>query len=232
MQSKEYVYEWTNLGIACCKRPVIFARRERVFRSLAHEQCLEEALTAFTITVCLHKRVGVNGTRLAQSNANIGRRNLSSLKILCDGFNPVVILVERRLSKGECSINSTRPGASERMISDGLQCQCGGRRKRNVRGYPVNFMTTVCQRLTGMKLRTEVLEDEVRPLNKKAFRSLRNFKKEFNEMIVDVRRISSNLQPSVLDDFGLVTALRLLCNEFGKHYSVKDDIPYLVIVLD
>lgn len=79
----------------------------------------------------------------------------------------------------------------------------------------------VCQRLTGMKLRAEVLEDDVRPLNKKAFRGLRDFKKELDEMIVDVRRISSNLRPSVLDDFGLVTALRLLCTEFGKRYNIR-----------
>jgi signal transduction histidine kinase len=79
----------------------------------------------------------------------------------------------------------------------------------------------LCQRLSGIKFRAEVLEDEVRPLNKRVSRQLREFKHELDRSITEVRRISSNLRPSVLDDFGLVIALKLLCKDFEKVHAIK-----------
>ena len=77
------------------------------------------------------------------------------------------------------------------------------------------------QRLSGMKFRVEVLEGEVEPLKRGAGRRLREIGEELDRTIAEVRRISSNLRPSVLDDFGLVTALRLLCKEFEKVHGVR-----------
>jgi PAS domain S-box-containing protein len=79
----------------------------------------------------------------------------------------------------------------------------------------------LCQRLSGMKFRVEVLEDQVMPADKRARRRLRDFARELDRTIVDVRRISSNLRPSVLDDFGLVIALKMLCRDFGKTHSLR-----------
>jgi len=79
----------------------------------------------------------------------------------------------------------------------------------------------ICQRLTGMKFRTEVLADEVEPSNKRMVRGLRGINQELDRAITEVQRISSNLRPSVLDDFGLVTALRMLCKEFEKLHAVS-----------
>ena len=79
----------------------------------------------------------------------------------------------------------------------------------------------ICQRLTGMKFRTEVLADEVEPSNKRMVRGLRGINQELDRAITEVQRISSNLRPSVLDDFGLVTALRMLCKEFEKLHAVR-----------
>ena len=79
----------------------------------------------------------------------------------------------------------------------------------------------LCQRLSGMKFRVEVLEDEVTAADKRARRRLRGFAQELDRTIVDVRRISSNLRPSALDDFGLVTALKMLCKDFEKVHSIR-----------
>ena len=79
----------------------------------------------------------------------------------------------------------------------------------------------LCQRLSGMKFRAEVLEDELRPIDKKVFRRLRGFRQELEKSITEVRRISSNLRPNVLDDFGLVTALKLLCKEFEALHDIR-----------
>jgi two-component system NarL family sensor kinase len=40
-------------------------------------------------------------------------------------------------------------------------------------------------------------------------------------MINDVRRLSVNLRPAVLDDFGLVVALGILVREFEKMYKIS-----------
>jgi PAS domain S-box-containing protein len=78
----------------------------------------------------------------------------------------------------------------------------------------------LCQRLTGMKFRAEALEDDIPAGSKRTVRELRDFGQELDKMIADVRRISSDLRPSVLDDFGLVTALRMLCKDFEKRHAV------------
>jgi two-component system, NarL family, sensor histidine kinase UhpB len=74
----------------------------------------------------------------------------------------------------------------------------------------------VCQRLTGTRYRVEVLQDGVPHGNRRMSRELEEVSEELDRSINEVRRISSNLRPSVLDDFGLVAALRLLCSELHR----------------
>jgi PAS domain S-box-containing protein len=78
----------------------------------------------------------------------------------------------------------------------------------------------ICQRLSGMKLNMEVLEDDFKSKDQKTFRTLRGFKKQFEQTITEVRRLSSNLRPTVLDDFGLTIALNLLGREFERAHKV------------
>ena len=44
---------------------------------------------------------------------------------------------------------------------------------------------------------------------------------EFDAMMTDVKRISSNLRPAELDDFGLVSALNFLCTNFQKMCNIR-----------
>jgi signal transduction histidine kinase len=79
----------------------------------------------------------------------------------------------------------------------------------------------LCQRLSGMKFTAEAVEDDVRPLNLKAFRRLRDLKQELDKTITEVQRISSNLRPSVLNDFGLLIAMKRLCKEFERVHGIS-----------
>jgi PAS domain S-box-containing protein len=79
----------------------------------------------------------------------------------------------------------------------------------------------ICQRLTAINFQMDVVEESVESQKKISTRRLRAVKKEINSLISEVRRISSNLRPSALDHFGLVTALRLLCSEFEKRYNIE-----------
>ena len=79
----------------------------------------------------------------------------------------------------------------------------------------------ICQRLSGMKLNMEVLEDEIRLTDRKTSRMLRGFRKQFEQTISEVRRLSSNLRPTVLDDFGLTIAMNLLVRDFEKTHGIQ-----------
>jgi signal transduction histidine kinase len=78
----------------------------------------------------------------------------------------------------------------------------------------------VCQRLTGTRYRVDVLQDGVPAGNRKMLRELEEVAVELDRSISEVRRISSNLRPSVLDDFGLIAALRLLCSEMQRSTGI------------
>lgn len=85
----------------------------------------------------------------------------------------------------------------------------------------------VCQRLTGTRYRVDVLQDGVPAGNRRMQRELEEVALELDRSISEVRRISSNLRPSVLDDFGLVAALRLLCSELQRSsgIAVQCEVP-------
>lgn len=76
------------------------------------------------------------------------------------------------------------------------------------------------QQLSGMKFTIEALEETAGKRNKKALLQLKNIKKRIDSMIQATRRISSNLRPVALDDFGLAIALQLLCKEFEQQGTI------------
>lgn len=79
------------------------------------------------------------------------------------------------------------------------------------------------QRLSGMKLNIEMLEESIPLTDPSTLESLQAFRSQIDGMITEIRNISSNLHPAALDDFGLMVALRLLCQDFQKvqkHISV------------
>lgn len=82
----------------------------------------------------------------------------------------------------------------------------------------------LCQRLTGTKYRVEVLHDQLVPAHRRAAKDLDDVMQELDRSITEVRRMSFNLRPSVLDDFGLVAALRLLCTDFQRLHAIPATI--------
>jgi PAS domain S-box-containing protein len=77
------------------------------------------------------------------------------------------------------------------------------------------------QRLSGMKFNIEVFEDTLGKADAQTQGKMDQFKKQIDSMITEIRRLSANLHPSVLDDFGLLVALQLLCEEFEKLQKIK-----------
>lgn len=78
----------------------------------------------------------------------------------------------------------------------------------------------VCQRLSGMRLSIDLLEHDIGE-NKKAMKKIDLAKRQVDQIITDIRRISWNLRPTTLDDLGLVVALQKLCQELRSTYKTQ-----------
>jgi signal transduction histidine kinase len=79
------------------------------------------------------------------------------------------------------------------------------------------------QKLSGIKMNLESMLDVISSRNKKAISHVEIIKHHVDGLLTDVRRISGNLRPTALDDFGLAIALKLLCKEFEKTYQMTID---------
>jgi signal transduction histidine kinase len=77
------------------------------------------------------------------------------------------------------------------------------------------------QRLSGLKLSLQVLEDDVVEGGMMPASRLQELGRDLDKMIVEVRRLSYNLRPAALDDFGPIAALQTLCNQFEKTHKVR-----------
>jgi len=83
------------------------------------------------------------------------------------------------------------------------------------------------QMLTGLKLDGERLKSQ--PFtNEKQRRAMEDHQKLIDETIEATRTISFNLMPSVLSDFGLMAALRLLAQQTAKTTKLKVKFDYIL----
>jgi signal transduction histidine kinase len=76
------------------------------------------------------------------------------------------------------------------------------------------------QYLIALKLRMESLSYSDHPGKKENIREVIDM---FDTTIDEIRRISNNLMPSVLDAFGITMAIRNLCNETGENAGTPID---------
>ncbi|HEX6223783.1 MAG TPA: sensor histidine kinase, partial [Chryseolinea sp.] len=77
----------------------------------------------------------------------------------------------------------------------------------------------VGQLLTAIRMRMEMLEGES---------SLKDeIKKQINDTIAEVRRISYNVMPQALVDFGLEAALAGLCDSVKRYSNLEIDFTYV-----
>lgn len=74
------------------------------------------------------------------------------------------------------------------------------------------------QILTGLKFSIESIEGNTSEKEQDRLTEIREITKQ---VIQEVRRVSFNLMPSVLSDFGLVSALKILAEEMNKHSQAE-----------
>lgn len=82
----------------------------------------------------------------------------------------------------------------------------------------------ICQKLSCMKMNAEIIDDQTRRKTKNLSRTFKSLAQQCDDMIDEIRRMSANLRPSHLDDFGIVISLELLAREFLKEYGIKVEL--------
>jgi signal transduction histidine kinase len=80
------------------------------------------------------------------------------------------------------------------------------------------------QRLAALKLSMHLFEQELRRDSPPSLGRLEVLVGDVDRMIAEVRRISYNLRPLALDDYGLSVALEMLCKEFQRVYNVATNL--------
>jgi len=79
------------------------------------------------------------------------------------------------------------------------------------------------QHLSGLKMGLQLLEDDATDKGAAPSSRLEQLSRDIDQMIVEVRRLSYNLRPAALDDFGLVAALDMQCKEFANLHRIEAD---------
>jgi PAS domain S-box-containing protein len=72
------------------------------------------------------------------------------------------------------------------------------------------------QMITAAVMNVELIENAIRTRSDQAIEYVESVKVILDTTIQEVRNISQDLRPAILDDFGLIPALRLLCEDFSK----------------
>jgi signal transduction histidine kinase len=80
------------------------------------------------------------------------------------------------------------------------------------------------QRLAALKLNMQVFEQELHRDTPSTLARLHGLVGDVDQMIAEVRRISYNLRPLALDDYGLSVAMEMLCKEFERVYKVPTNL--------
>jgi signal transduction histidine kinase len=77
------------------------------------------------------------------------------------------------------------------------------------------------QLLSAAKLNIGMIEFAQNQNKEKATDIIKQIDSIISKAIVEARRIAHDLRPTTLDDFGLIPALRILCQEFSKLTGIK-----------
>ena len=77
------------------------------------------------------------------------------------------------------------------------------------------------QSLTVMKLRLNFIEKNLQDPQTDLKQECENGVEYIDQVIENIRRLSRDLSPTILEDFGLSAALRWLINNFAKSYTIK-----------
>ena len=79
----------------------------------------------------------------------------------------------------------------------------------------------ISQNLVGVRYVLDLAKHRVKSGSNQAFSTIEKGADNLGDAIKEIRRISHDLRPSILDDLGLSAALQALTNNFAEHTGIK-----------
>jgi signal transduction histidine kinase len=131
-----------------------------------------------------------------------------------------VEIAERHAAEARAMAAERERGDQMRALAAFVQAAQEEERRRVAR----ELHDDLGQRLSALKLTIHVFEHELRGGVLPGIGRLKSLVEDVDRMITEVRRISYNLRPLALDDFGLPVALEMLCKEFERVYNVSTNL--------
>ena len=172
------------------------------------------AVVVFIISMIFSKRITLPLIKLIDATANIRNGNLDvtlprtkkdEIGKLTRSFNDMA----QSLRHKDAELLSERNKRFTALI-DGQELE----RQRLSR----ELHDGLGQSLIALRLKLESVHDKDLSLIKKTLKDIRN---SFDKKINEVRRISNDLLPAVLIEFGLLTAVKNICEEISENSSLR-----------
>ncbi len=79
------------------------------------------------------------------------------------------------------------------------------------------------QQLTGLKMDISWINKKVQSDDRNIQEKMMDITKLIDKTVITVRRIATELRPSILDDLGLIAAMEWHCEEFEKRHEIKSN---------
>ena len=171
------------------------------------------AFIVFIISFIFSKRITLPLIKLTHATANIKSGNLDvtlphitndEIGLLTNSFNGMATSLREK----DAQLMDERNKRITAMI-DGQELE----RQRLSR----ELHDGLGQSLIALKLKLETIKGkDVCAINK----TIKDVKSSFDSTINEIRRISNDLMPAVLNEFGLVTALKNICEEISENTNI------------
>ena len=116
---------------------------------------------------------------------------------------------------------AARRDAERRFASCSIQAQEQERRR-----VARELHDGVNQAIASVKFRIQSAEDQIGRSDERWRESIAKSKEMLDAALEQVRRLSRNLRPGELDDFGLVPAVRALCEDFQARTGLQLELAY------
>ncbi|MFC4262730.1 PAS domain S-box protein [Ferruginibacter yonginensis] len=155
-----------------------------------------------------------------KKDGTIIKVNVISHNIMYDGASAILALANDITVKFEAEANLKKSHEALRELASHLEAVREQERTHIAR----EIHDELGQQLTGLKMDISWLNKKIRSEDAAIQQKMKDAIDLIDQTVISVRRISTQLRPSILDDLGLIAAMEWQCEEFEKRSGIQSKI--------